>query len=59
MLTVFLSLTVALAAVAITTNRQTADEVIRCEGSNFGILNNRDYAILAVLVRYKYQTLGK
>ena len=59
MLTVFLSLMVTLATVAGTAHAQTADEVIRCEGSNFSIKNNRDYAILAVDVRYKNQQLGK
>ena len=59
MLTGFLSLMVTLATVAGTAHAQTADEVIRCEGSNFSIKNNRDYAILAVDVRYKNQQLGK
>ena len=59
MLTVFLSLMVTLATVAGTAHAQTADEVIRCEGSNFSIKNNRDCAILAVDVRYKNQQLGK
>lgn len=58
-ITLFLSLIVALATVTGTANAQSADEVMVCEGSNFSIKNNRDYAILAVDVRYKNQALGK
>ena len=58
-ITLFLSLIVALTTVTGTANAQSADEVMVCEGSNFSIKNNRDYAILAVDVRYKNQALGK
>lgn len=58
-ITVFLSLVVALATVTGTANAKSADEVMVCEGSNFSIKNKRDYAILAVDVRYKNQALFK
>ena len=58
-ITVFLSLIVALARVTGIANAQAADEVMVYEGSNFSIKNNRDYAILAVDVRYKNQALFK